>query len=353
MDNKEKILVTGAGGFIGGWLAESLFLRGDTEVRAGIHNWSGAVRIARFPIDIALCDMLVPDQLMSAFNDMTCVIHCAKGSDESIIQGTRNVLDAAMKYGIKRFIHISTTEVYGNPSGNIDEAFPLQKTGNSYADAKIEAEKLCWEYHAKGLPVTIIRPPIVYGPFSKNWTMNVAFKLQSGNWGIYRNHGDGLCNVIYIADLVSGILLAARSESAVGETFNINGSETLSWNQYFQRFNVALGLPELRVIEPRGASVHAALLEPVRRFAKFAKEHFEIPIGRLAAKVGLAKKIMKNVENTIRTSPRATDLALYNRKAFYTAEKANNLFGFQPKISLDAGLDLTVRWMEQAGLKNS
>jgi nucleoside-diphosphate-sugar epimerase len=350
VSDKEAILVTGANGFIGGWLAETSYLSGGANVRAGIRSWAGAARPARFPMEIVLCDILDPQCVEKAMDGVSCVIHCAKGPTEaSIIQGTHNVLEAALKQGVRRFVYLSTAEVYGSQNGEIDETIPLLKTGNPYGDAKIEAEKLCWEYHAKGLPVTVIRPPIVYGPFSKTWTTGIALKLQSGNWGMFKGHGDGICNLIYIADLVSAILSAARDERAVGQAFNLNGREAPTWNQYFQRFNAALGLPELKVIEPTSASLRAAIMEPVRTSAKFARDRFESPIKKVAASFGPAKHMMKYIERTMKTAPRLTDFNLYNRKALYLATKVQDMLGFKPRFDLDAGLKLSVHWLRQLG----
>lgn len=351
MSNKETILVTGANGFIGGWLAETIYLRGNANVRAGIHSWAGAVRPARFPIEIVLCDILDRQQIERAMEGVSCMIHCAKGpSEASIIQGTQNVLEAALKQGVRRFVYMSTAEVYGGQKGEIDEATSLLKTGNPYGDSKIEAEKLCWQYLARGLPVTVIRPSIVYGPFSKTWSVGVALKLQSGNWGIFKGHGDGICNLIYITDLVSAILSAACDERAIGQAFNLNGPEAPTWNQYFQRFNAALGLPELQVIEPAGASLRAAIMEPIRTSAKFARDHFESPIKKVAARFGPAKHLMKYVESTMKTAPRLTDFSLYNRKALYLATKAQDVLDFRPRFDIDAGLKMTVDWLRQLGL---
>ena len=348
----EKILVTGAGGFIGGWLAESLYLLGNTAVRAGIHKWSGAVRPARFPMDIVLCDILDTQQIIQAMEGVSCVIHCAKGSDESIIQGTRNMAEVALHQGIRRFVHISTTEVYGSPSGKINEESPQVVTRNPYGNAKIESEKICWEYYAKGLPITIIRPPIVYGPFSSTWTVNIATKLLSGNWNIFKGNADGICNLIYISDLVSGILLAAQEEKAVGQAFNLNGPEAPTWNQYFQKFNNALGLPPLKEAEPSSARLRAQLMEPIRSSAKFARDHYESQIKQFAASFRPASLLMKTVEKSLKTSPRTTDFDLYNRQALYVGKKAQDFLGFSPKYDLDSGLKLTIPWLEQLGYLN-
>ena len=141
MSPREKFLVTGASGFIGGWLAELLYQDGSADVRAGIRSWSSAARLARFPMEIVLCDVMNTEQITQAMDGVNCIIHSAYGSMDVTIQGTKNMLDSALKLGIQRFIHLSTTEVYGNVTGKIDEMFPYQYTGNPYGDSKIEAEK--------------------------------------------------------------------------------------------------------------------------------------------------------------------------------------------------------------------
>jgi len=351
MLGRDLTLVTGAGGFIGGWVAESLFLMG-APVRAGVHNWSGAARPARFPMEIVLCDIMNSQQLDNAMKGVSCVIHCAKGSDESIAQGTRNVLEAASRRGVERFVHVSTTEVFGEQSGRIDESFSCQSMNDSYADHKIKAEEVCREFYSKGLPVVIVRPPIVYGPFSKTFTVNIAYKLLSGNWGIYKGLADGMCNLIYVSDLVNGIFLAALNEESIGHVFILNGPELLTWNQYFQRFNAALGLPELKAYESHGIGATTQLMEPIRNSIKFARYRFERVIKLIAAKHRQARRVMKSVETRMKTTPRAHDLNLYGRKAIYLSNKAQNMLGYRPEFDLDKGLQLSVQWIEQIGLRN-
>lgn len=347
---KEKILVTGASGFIGGWIAESLHFDKSTDVRAGIRTWSSAARLSRFPIEVVLCDVMDKEQIAEAMTDITCVIHTAYGSKEVTVQGTKNMLDVALDLGIQRFIHISTTEVYGNVNGDIDESFPYQSTGTPYGDSKIEAEKLCWEYHDKGLPVTVIRPPIVYGPFGRTWTVELAGKLQSGNWNTLMEFGDGICNLIYVEDLVSGILLASRSESCAGEAFNLSGPESLTWNEYFQRYSCAIGMPSLETKSSDKTKIHALLMEPVRSMAKVGVEYFGTQIKTIGNKSALVKSLLKSAEKYIKTVPRLADLSLYSREAHYNATKAHEVLDFQPKFDVQRGLELTVQWLDHVGL---
>lgn len=350
MTNNETILVTGSGGFIGGWIVEMLHLSRTANVRAGIRCWSSAARLARFPLEIVLCDVLDKENIARVMTGVSCVIHCVSGSSEAIIQGTSNMLEVALGQNVGRFVHLSTAEVYGNVSGKIDETFPSKSMGNPYGDAKIEAEKVCWEYFKKGLPVTVIRPSIVYGPFSGDWTVGFAQRLQSGNWGILKGYGEGICNLIYVADLVSGILLAARIERAVGEAFNLVGPETMTWNQYFQKFNAALCLPELAVIDPANARLRAAAMDPVRSLGKFVLKHFSAPLRKMSQRNRQARELMQYADKTLRTNPRTSELSLYNREAVYLTTKASNILGYQSNFNVDRGLDLSVQWLRNLGL---
>jgi nucleoside-diphosphate-sugar epimerase len=350
MTGNETILVTGSGGFIGGWIAETLYLSRSANVRAGIRSWSSAARLARFPLEIILCDVLDKESIVRAITGVTCVIHCAIGARDVIVQGTENMLRASWTSGVKRFVHMSTCEVYGQASGQIDEMSPYLYTGNPYADAKIDAEKMCWEYNEKGLPVTVLRPPIVYGPFSTDWIVKLAQRLQSGNWGTFKEYGDGICNLIYVADLVAGVLLAANHNCAVGEAFNLNGPEILTWNQYFIKFNAALGLPELGDIEPQGARLRSILMEPARSAAKFTLTKMRSPLRRISQRFRKARLAMKIAERFLITSPRSAELSLYSRNAIYLSSKAQSMLGYRPRFDIDRSLKLCILWLDHLGL---
>jgi nucleoside-diphosphate-sugar epimerase len=222
--------------------------------------------------------------------------------------------------------------------------------GWDYGDAKIEAEKLCWEFYEKGLPLTVIRPPIVYGPFSRDWVVRFAQKLQSGNWGILEEYGDGLCNLLYVADAVSGILQATTNERAVGEAFNLNGPETITWNEYSQKLNTALGLPELKVIRASSSKLRATAMQSVKSTAKFILNYFEGPLKKLYERSYEARSVMQFVEKSIKTTASLSELNSYNRHGIIVTSKAKEMLGFNPRFDVDTGIQLSVSWLKHLGI---
>lgn len=349
MQNKETLLITGAGGFIGGRVTEVAYFSEEFHPRAGIHTWKGVARIARFPLAIVKTDIMDKADLAKAMQGVGAVVHCAFGSPEVTIEGTRNVLEAALEEGVRRFVHLSTVEVYGAVTGEVDETLPFKYTGNSYGDSKIEAEKIVWEFHHKGLPVVVFRPAIVYGPFSKIWTMNFTERFQSGNWHQLSGFGDGLCNLVYIDDVVSLILHGVHDSDAIGQAFNVVGPEVITWNDYFQRFNHALGFDPLKQISQTNIKLSSLFMEPIRVAARYLLKNYNDHIFRIYERYDFAKRIMKKGEHSIRTTPSRAELKLFSRAAIYSARKAQHLIGYRPKYDIDSSLKLTIGWLRHNG----
>jgi len=344
------VLITGASGHIGGWLTETLCLTGRVDVRPGIRKWSSGARLGRLPVEVVLCDVLDREQIIRALHGVDHVVHCAADGIEVIVRGTENMLDLSLRAGVTRFVHLSTTEVYGDCSGVVYETEPYRKTGSPYGDSKVKAEQLCWRYYRRGLPVSMLRPSIVYGPFGRAWTVDMAHKLGSGNWGAFKGCGDGICNLVYVADLVSAILLVLNSKRAIGEAFNIVGPETVTWNEYFQRFADAMGLGILPAMDPTGCKIRSSFVGPAKVLAKSILGLLGDPIQALYDQSSEARAAMRWLERKIRTTPTLKDLALYDRRARYATTKAREMLDYTPQVDVESGLRISVKWLEHQGL---
>jgi nucleoside-diphosphate-sugar epimerase len=346
VSERGRVLVTGAGGFIGGRVVEALHFQGERPVRAGIRRWASAARIGRLPIDIAICDVTDADGLRSALEGVSAVVHCAGGSPAANVDGTEKLLKTAAEQGVKRFIHLSSVAVYGTVSGDVEETRPLVSVGSAYAEAKIQGERLCGEYSAKGLPVVILRPSVVYGPFSASWTIEFAERLRAGPWLLPDRFSAGTCNLLYVDDLVSAVSLALETDRGIGEAFNISGAERVTWGDYFRALSEEMGLGPL---EPKGvvsSQIAARAMDPVRRTGKWALKHFEGPIMRLYQRYGPVKAALKRVEGMIRQTPTLSEFDLYCQDTFISIEKARRLLGYEPSFTMAEGVRLSAAWLQ-------
>ncbi len=344
-----KILVTGAAGFVGAWVVES-FHRSGIPVRAGVRRWTSTARLARGTTEMVPCDVLSLTQLRSAMADCDAVVHCAVGNEAVTVTGTRNVLTAAQELGLRRVVHLSSVAVYGNTSGMIDERQARVPHGSAYAKYKIAAEEACEQFMADGTPVVVLRPAIIYGPFSYTWTVSFANRLWSGRWGTFGPAGEGKCNLVYVTDVVQAIYRSLCSETAPGESFNVNGDEIITWNEYFTRFNGALGRPPLNTLRTWPIALKSRMLAPVRAVGRYALTHFNSTLMKLHAKSSLAARYMKATESSLKLTPTADQLKLYGRDVMYTIDKARDQLGYEPSVNVSQGLEFSVAWLHQHGL---
>lgn len=343
------ILVTGAGGFIGGRVVEILHASGAGPVRAAVRRWASAAQIGRLPVDIVQCDVLDPASIAAAAMGVRAIVHCAVGNRAVTVEGTRNVLSAARAAGVERVVHLSTIDVYGKATGVVTESQSLRMTGAAYGDSKIEAESVCREFQAAGLPVTILRPTIVYGPGSGSWTIEFAERLQAGSWMLPETDTSGTCSLVYVDDVVGAVLRALQRAEPISDTFNINGPDSVTWFRYFQALNDAMGLPPLVPASRTRSHLVAAVMSPVRKSAKWALRRFPGLIMGMYQRSALAKRIMKGAEGAIRQSPTAGEFQLYSLVAQYPTEKASRLLGYQPAFGMEEGVALSVEWLAQHG----
>ncbi len=347
MSNDMRILITGASGFVGGRLVEACRFSGFATPIAAIRNWTRAARVARFPIEIRTCDILHADDTRRAVDGANVVVHCAYADDhDSIVQGTINLLEAARCHDVKHFVFLSTTEVYGSDvAGVISESAPTPFTGNVYGDAKIEAENICREF-TQSFGVTILRPSIIYGPFGSSWSIGFARRLQSGNWRLLDQQGDGTANLVYVDDLVRAIMLSIKRNAHRVEVYNINGPDRVTWNQYFRQFNEALMLPPLRRMSASRSRLRTLFMDQVARTTAAIKARFHDRLMEIYLRDGWAGRQMKRLKGSIDNTPSGNELTrLYCRQAYYSDEAAQSDLNYWPTFDLRLGLELTTAWL--------
>ena len=377
----KKVLVTGATGFIGGRLTEYLALHCGAEVRATVRNHGRAIRIARLPAELISSDLLDFDSLRRAVAGCDVVFHCAVGTsgtlDERIrttVNGTENMMRAALEHGVKRFVHVSTVAVHGpDPGAYVDEDTPYQYIGQWYTDAKIDAEKIILRYFREhGLPVVILRPAVVYGPYSVPWTIVPVDRLKRGRLTLIEG-GTGICNHVYVDDVVQALVLAAVRQEAIGESFVISYGEGVSWADFFGYYAQMLGqdtipnltLADISRVRRRARWLKFPLVDAFSYLASpRAKEMFEIlpklnPVFRTtsalvpdrAKEAALAAAERLRAEKLqLPTVPGSNDIKLFRSSCLYRIDKAKQLLGYKPQVSLERGMALTEEWLRYIGM---
>lgn len=310
----KKILLTGGGGFIGTHLCRALadanrLVVYDNQHRDAIH----LTDLPRHPhLSFVKGDVLDPKGVRKAIKGCDLVIHLAAiaGIDTVIkrptvtmgvnMTGTQNVLEAAVKEKVERFIDFSTSEVYGSFVYKADEAAPTThgRVGVLrwiYAVSKLAAEHMTHCYHQEyGLPAVTVRPFNVYGSYQVGEGAIQKFTLAALRNEPLLIHGDGaqIRAWCYIDDFVRGVLACLEKPKAVGEVFNLGNHAA------------AVTIRDLAetIIRVSGSS------------------------SRLVFRPALAADVELRIPST---------------------EKARRLLGFVPRVSLAEGLEKTIAWYRE------
>jgi nucleoside-diphosphate-sugar epimerase len=387
----KTIFITGATGFIGCRLAE-IACAHQISVVGLVRMWPHAVRLARLPVRMVYGDVLDIDVLRRAMKGCDVVFHCAV--DNSVggqkhraitVNGTANVMQAALDTGVRCVVHVSSVGVYSYSPGAdaaIEEG-AYRYSGDIYCDSKIDAEKIVLAaYRDHGLPVVIVRPTNVYGPFGY-YTADTVARIRQKRM-VLVNGGTGICNTLYVDNLVEAMLLAARHPEAPGQIFHVSDEKPVTWKTFVEVHARAIGenflpLPEMTVAEiatarrrlqRRASSLYktlALLRDPRTRAALSA-----VPIVRrcmdatkYVARAALSSAshqwLQKQLQNPIANSnsdaadqfdylPSPGEVDLYSSNVVFRIDKARRILGYAPGVDFVSGMERTKAWLRWAQL---
>jgi len=325
-----KNLVTGGSGFLGSHLVEALVARGE-EVRALVRPTSQTAHLEGLGVELACGDLGDVRSLKAAAQGVERVYHCAAlaadwGTWEAFraanVSGVHNLLEASVEAGVSKFVHVSTTDVYGHPDYPADESAPYRRRGWPYGDTKIEGEQQAWAYYRQhSLPVTAVRPVSIYGPRSTTFVLEIVELLKNGSMvhigGKRKPAGLG-----YVTNDVDVMLRAADSEASVGQAYNASDGSDVTWRQYVNRLAEIVGVPSPRLAVPYRAAY----------LAGWAMEKVYGALG-LKSRPLLTRMVVE----------------VFGTDQGFSIGKARRELGYEPQVDFDEGMRRVEAWLRQAG----
>jgi NAD dependent epimerase/dehydratase len=310
-----RVLVTGAGGFIGSHLVEAL-VGASSRVKALVRytsrgGWGHLEQVApevRDSVEVVLGDVRDAQFLRNQMRGCDVIFHLAaligipysyeatESYVDTNVRGTLNVLQAAREADVQKIVITSTSEVYGTACYTpMDEKHPLQAQ-SPYSASKIAADKLAESYHLSfGLPVVTVRPFNTYGPRQSARAVipTIVSQVLAGGDALRLGSLEPVRDLTYVEDTVRGFLRAAVSEQAVGQVINLGSGQGISIGDLAQMIMQIVGR--------------------------------KLPI----------------VADEDRVRPQASEVRLLIAKT----ERARDLLGWEPEVSLTEGLKRVIEYI--------
>jgi nucleoside-diphosphate-sugar epimerase len=320
------VLVTGGNGFVGRHLVRTLQDRGDL-VRVLALPGEDASWLQHHGVAVYRGDVREPASLTQPVDGADAVLHLAAMMDAwrpledyraVNVTGTENMCRAALAAGVRRFVHMSSSSVYGIALGRpADESFPLAPFGDPYPVTKAAGDRLVQRMiDAEHLPAVIIRPDQIFGPGDELHFGHMADRLRAGR-GILVGSGDNAIPLVYVTDVVRALLLALDHDRAPGQAYNITNDRPLTQKQLLSAIAEEIGASPPRIRVPYRALYAAGYL--AERVATATPSVTRPPITRLG-------------------------VAFFGADNRYSIGKARRELGYAPHVDLRDGIRLTAQW---------
>ncbi len=322
------VLVTGATGFLGGRLCARLVQNGYS-VRALVRSAGGAETTPLAGAELAIGDLRDRPSLARAVAGVHTVYHVAaifrqenvsrREMMEVNAQGTQNILEASARAGVRRFVHCSTIGVHGDvrmPPAAEDAPFA---PGDHYQESKLAGERVAQQFMNEGrLPVVIFRPGGIYGPGDLRFLKLV--RAIARRRFVMIGSGEVKYQMIYVDDLIDGMLQCGTLDQAVGEVYILTGEPALTLRQLVEMIARVLGVPNPRLRIPFWPVYMAGII------CEGVCKPFGINPPLYRRRVDFFRKVR-----------------------WFDISKAKRELGFQPRTDLASGLESTIAWYRAQG----
>lgn len=354
-----KIGIVGASGFVGNRAIEVFHEQGN-EIRPIVRSAASIESMTHKDLDNRIVNAFDQAELETAFKGCDVVIHSILGSP-GLIRGTAApTYKAAQKAGVKRIVYLSSMVVHRSaPAIGTTEASPLvEKQPFPAHPAKIYAEHKLMQLRKNGaVEVVIFRPGIVFGPRSR-WVSELATQLSQGS-AYFINEGKGICNSVYIDNLIHGIQLGLTAPQADGEAFFVGDREIVTWLDFYRPFAEAFGvdptqIPSLEVPdfphswkqELSGSIFNSQFVQKLlASIPKDLKQKLKRKKQNQPA-LEIVKKVAE-IKPAIKIEPVVTEMMAELQQSQYKLpfSKAERILGYAPIVSFNEGCQRSLEWL--------
>lgn len=360
----KTVFVTGGTGFIGSHLVEQLVLHEGAKVRALVHNWGKAAYISRFDVEFVQGDILDEAAMEKAMAGCDYVFHLAiVGDAETSVKATESLLGAARKCGVKHIVQTSSVVVHGpTVPEDLNADSPLISYDEPYALSKYESEKRFWELLDEyGLHGSIVRPTYVWGPYSMWYTIYQAELMRKGDF-VWANHGNGICNAVYVGNVVDLCLLCCTNPNADHQAFIATDDEKLTWKEFYGHYMDVLGMtpeqfPSVPLKDGLDRKLKLATKATLTKQMKYLMDKYE-SMKKTSPKK--AKWMYKAPRKVLRLARKQitkhlpemdpVNMAIYSQQTVIDVRKNRELLGFKPRYSVEEGMKITCDWLRWSDL---
>ena len=336
----KRILVTGAGGFIGARLVEILAQREGAKVTAVVRGRPSA-RLTRLP-DVSIVRTGYSrsgDLLRDALKGQYAIIHLAydfEASQDELLGAFNELLQACKAADIQAFVQLSSIAVYDQwPGGDLTESSPCNGPGSAYKKIKRAMELAL---AMSGLPHTILQPTIVYGPGSALWTDGLIDQFRSGNV-ILPDGPEGLCPAVFVDDVVDAAILAVSQKRQLGHRYIISGAQAVPWRSYYAAHAKLAGAPPPRLAPMPDPPVQydgsgGGMPKSIRMVSRLARG--ALGTAKIRSLRTSLRRLMKR--GRLEHWPQPHEVALLRARGACRIDAAITDLGYAPKIDFDEGM---------------
>ena len=341
---KDNIIIFGANGFVGSAVAESI--NKDFDLKCIIRNKNSCSFLSNLGIETKICNSLDYQETLNIIDESSIVINCINGDYNTLVNSTKNIARACIEKKAKKLIHLSSTDVYGNSKGLIDEDSKLVGDRGDYSKAKIDSEKFLYQVDNE-LPIIILRPGIIYGPGSSLWTNRIIERKLNG-FNLPKKTESVLCNLTYIYDLVASIKSACYYKDK-NIVCNVISDDQLTWKEYYNAYGISGYDNKINFKSNIYLNLIVWIQAPVRFIARPILKYLRFIVNIMYQKNKYSNTLLKSTQSGLKANPDSNELSLLMTEVSYSNIKSKKDLKIE-YTSFNKGLKETEVWIKQINL---